>query len=273
MGTLLGRIGLWVKQLHANIKATPAESTGWSSNRLIAHALGGINTDTYTNSYEAFLLNYQKGHRLFEADLMLTSDGHLVARHDWFAYLQPSLPPDKRNMPLTLKEFKQYAIYDRYTPLDFHDIARLMQQDPEICLVTDTKETDPELIAKQFNIIKSVAEQVDPCILDRIIPEIYNPEMFRIVKSIYPFKHCFYSIYLTDSSDTEVVKFVLQNEIPAVAMPAERATRSFLRLLNVNGIPAYVFTLNTAREMNKYRKIGVYGFYTDFVTYSDLNWK
>jgi len=48
----------------------------------IAHAFGGILGDTRTNSYEAFLLNYQLGHRIFEIDFTITDDGIPVIVHD-----------------------------------------------------------------------------------------------------------------------------------------------------------------------------------------------
>ena len=64
-----------------------ADSDDWvTSNPLIAHAFGGIDDKTYTNSLEAFQTNYDKGFRVFEVDLILTSDGGLAARHDWQPY-------------------------------------------------------------------------------------------------------------------------------------------------------------------------------------------
>lgn len=55
----------------------------WLENHpYIAHAFGGILGHTYTNSYEAFLLNYQLGHRIFEVDFSLTEDDYTVAAHD-----------------------------------------------------------------------------------------------------------------------------------------------------------------------------------------------
>jgi glycerophosphoryl diester phosphodiesterase len=48
---------------------------------------------------------------------------------------------------------------------------------PEIYIVTDTKETDPELITKEFAEIKRAAQKVNAALLDRIIPQIYYPRM------------------------------------------------------------------------------------------------
>jgi glycerophosphoryl diester phosphodiesterase len=48
----------------------------------VAHAGGGYKGQTYLNCLECFEENYQKGHRLFEFDLMMTSDDFVVAIHD-----------------------------------------------------------------------------------------------------------------------------------------------------------------------------------------------
>ena len=37
----------------------------------------------YLNVLEALDENYSKGFRLFELDLLLTSDNYIVAAHDW----------------------------------------------------------------------------------------------------------------------------------------------------------------------------------------------
>lgn len=53
------------------------------SNKYLAHALGGIDGQTYTNSKEAIENSYNKGVRLFEVDVKLTSDNKLVCVHGW----------------------------------------------------------------------------------------------------------------------------------------------------------------------------------------------
>ena len=59
------------------------DSYDWTKYDLIAHAGGGIDEKTYTNSVEAFKLNYENGFRLFEFDIAITSENILVARHGW----------------------------------------------------------------------------------------------------------------------------------------------------------------------------------------------
>ena len=47
----------------------------------MAHALGGIDGENYTNSKEALGSNYNKGVRLSEVDINLTADDKLVCVH------------------------------------------------------------------------------------------------------------------------------------------------------------------------------------------------
>ena len=63
---------LWGNDAYS-ISATTPEFK-WENYKTIAHALGGIGDKTYLNSKESFLAGYQMGCRLFEVDLVKTSD-------------------------------------------------------------------------------------------------------------------------------------------------------------------------------------------------------
>jgi len=246
-------------------------SPDWTQYRMIAHAMGGINGHDYTNSYEAFLVNYEKGHRVFEVDLILTEDGKLAARHDWLAYtadlLQPGLPEDKKGVSLTLRDFKGFPILDKYKALSFKDIVKLMQTYPDIYLITDTKETDTDLVREQFRLIMEGAETVDPAILNRIIPELYTEEMVETVKDIYPFPNKLYSLYQSADSMEEIVSFVREQGIQTVAMPVERVQMmpDLMEGLNSLGVKTYVHSVNSEEEIRAMTDLGVYGVYTDFL--------
>lgn len=68
---------------------------GFTAYRLIAHAMGSIRDQPYTNAYEAMIANYEKGTRVFEIDFMLTSDRKAVARHEWTANMSKMLGQDQ----------------------------------------------------------------------------------------------------------------------------------------------------------------------------------
>lgn len=131
-----------------------------SVDRYIAHAGGEVNGHAYTNTKQALDQNYAKGFRLFELDIIKTSDGKLVAAHDWnmwsrFTEYQGALPP-------TLAEFKKHTIYGDYTTLDMQGINDWFAAHPDAILVTD-KLSDPIAFAEKF---------VDK---DRLIMELFSP--------------------------------------------------------------------------------------------------
>lgn len=267
----------WFAALLAGLLCVPgavkaSERPEWTSFRMIAHAMGGIGGVGYTNSYEAFVVNYEKGHRVFEADLILTGDEKLAARHDWMPYMAEmfgqQLPEDRLGEALDLREFKNAKILDKYKPLSFRDIVKLMQQYPDVYLVTDTKETDSDLVSMQFRYIVETALELDPSVLNRIVPEIYTQDMYATVMDIYPFPNRLYSLYLSDEPAEETLRFVRERQISTVAMPVERARMmpELVAMLRQEGVLVYVHTVNDANELQEMLELGVYGVYTDFLT-------
>lgn len=119
-----------------------------NGNAYIAHA-GGVYPFMYSNCREAVEDSLQRGFKFIELDLLKTDDGSLVAGHDraMFSLLTGSLCglPGKL-MSLDVARLK---IAGRYTVLTGKDIYGLMQQHPEMILVTD-KVTDYELLRAEI---------------------------------------------------------------------------------------------------------------------------
>ncbi|WP_158602344.1 phosphatidylinositol-specific phospholipase C/glycerophosphodiester phosphodiesterase family protein [Cohnella endophytica] len=247
-----------------NRAATAKENGDWRDQRLIAHAMGAIEGAKYTNSYEAFMSSYDKGYRLFEVDLVLTSDGQLAARHDWKMDFQFGLA-EKVGTALTLSQFKGDLILNKYRPLSFADIVGLMHRYPDIYVITDTKETDPEKTSRQFEHMVREANKIDSAILDRIVPEIYTPDMYEAVMRVYPFPRKIYSLYLSNPSSANVISFVKDKDFSAVAMPIYRSLLdpTLVPRLNGMGVKSYVHSVDNRVLMILLKWIGVYGFYTD----------
>jgi glycerophosphoryl diester phosphodiesterase len=246
-----------------------AKTSSFADEDLIAHALGGISGEAATNSYEAFLANYEKGYRRFEADLILSSDGVLVARHDWDSYLsdyiQPTLPDDEKEGPIPFRDFKSHKIMGKYKPMGIKELIRLLDMYPDTYLVTDTKETDPNIIRKQFEIIVKTANEINPDVLNRIVPEIYSEDMLQIVRSVYAFPEMMLSVYMEDIPDDEALRILQEYQLTLIAMPENRADAKFLRKLNEQHVHAYVHTINSVEDYQRLKKLGVHGIYSDFL--------
>jgi phosphoglycerol transferase len=124
-----------------------AKQYSHDTSRFIAHAGGMIDGITYTDSLEALNENYKKGFRLFELDIIETSDHIFVASHDWKGWKNStgytgSLPPSR-------KVFKQYKIKGKYTPVDISDINNWFKEHPDAILVTD-KINSPMKFSQKF---------------------------------------------------------------------------------------------------------------------------
>tara|TARA_B100000795_G_C22788720_1_gene435870 strand:+ start:58 stop:2292 length:2235 start_codon:yes stop_codon:yes gene_type:complete len=115
--------------------------------RYIAHSGGKIDNLTYTNCKEALDLNYQKGFRLFELDIISTRDGKYVAAHDWKHWSK--ITKFKGSLPPTLNEFLETKIYNTYTPLDINEINKWFANHKDAVLVTD-KINEPIDFSEKF---------------------------------------------------------------------------------------------------------------------------
>ncbi|WP_339318653.1 phosphatidylinositol-specific phospholipase C/glycerophosphodiester phosphodiesterase family protein [Paenibacillus sp. FSL R10-2734] len=251
-------------------------ASGFESHKVVAHAMGGINGYTYTNALEAFVANYAQGTRLFEVDLLLTTDNQLVGRHEWSENMSKLLgqldvlPANKQGVALDYKEFMDSPILDIYSPIDVEKLLDLMQHYPDAYIVTDTKENKPELINKQFTLLTEAAQRRDPALLDRIVPQIYNQTMLDEINKVHSFSEVLYTLYQSQDTDEQVVDFVKKTGVD-ITMPASRATKDFVKKLKKAGARVYVHTVNEEDEIRKLYRMGVDGFYTDFVPEDDLN--
>lgn len=250
---------------------TVADQKGFSKTlketKYIAHAMGEVNGHCHTNSLEAFLTNYRKGFRIFEVDLILTSDQQLAARHDWQPYLavmfEQNLPNEMNGKPLSLEEFKSYKINGNLQPLSFADVVYLLRIFRDAYIITGTKTTEITDVKKQFQIIKNTVLDIDPSVLERIIPQIYHEEMLSVIREIYPFDYIIYTLYQTNKKPTEVLDMALRENISFVAMSEAKASQDFIQSLSEAGIDSLVYTLNERKSAEYYFENGITAIYTD----------
>ncbi|MEK3778280.1 MULTISPECIES: phosphatidylinositol-specific phospholipase C/glycerophosphodiester phosphodiesterase family protein [unclassified Paenibacillus] len=250
---------------------------GFTAYRLIAHAMGSIRDQPYTNAYEAMIANYEKGTRVFEIDFMLTSDRIAVARHEWTANMSKmleqdqELPEEKQAGALTHDEFMNTPILGMYQPMDADGIIDVLAQYPDMYIVTDTKEQKDEDIQQVLRSLVDAAKEHDPSVLDRVVVQIYNEPMLETVKEVYAFPSIIYTLYATQDTEDQVVDFVQKNDIDAVTMPEYKVNQNFVAKLNSAGSVTYVHTINDTEQVANYEKWGVYGVYSDVLTEQELD--
>lgn len=258
-----------------------AKKKDWlkDSPRLVAHAGGAIREKEYntfyTNSLEALQQNYSLGHRLFEMDFYLTSDKKLAAVHDWHQF------GNKDDVALSSDEWKKFKAYgspetpSRFTTMLVGDVLDQMVINQDMVLITDTKsmEIPKEDMITQFQDIVSEAKKRDKELLDRVIPQVYNQEMFGEIEAIYPFRHVIYTLYASPDNAEEVLEFISKHkEIEAVTVPIgdSRLTPEFIETVHKLGKRVYVHTIHTYDDLTKLAKDNIDGFYIGLLTPRDV---
>ncbi|WMI81061.1 phosphatidylinositol-specific phospholipase C/glycerophosphodiester phosphodiesterase family protein [Anaerotignum sp. MB30-C6] len=250
---------------------------GWQQeNPLIAHALGEVDGKIETNSKEAFLASWGNGFRALEIDFTYTSDGVLVARHDfeedgtYYRLEQDATEP----LVMDKDTYQNSKIIYEQTPITAVDVLGLMAQYPDVYLITDTKETDKETVQKQFGDLKKIAEAMEqPQILERIVPQIYHEEMYDWVQEIYPFQEWIYTLYLNNAPDyTQIADFCVTKGIGTVTIHKDRVTQEVVDTLHGKGIIVYAHTINRYKQFEELLAMGVDGIYTDRIKPYELKW-
>lgn len=240
----------------------------WTKNEYIAHALGGIDGIDYTNSKEALEYNYKKGKRVFEADLVLTSDNKIVLLHAWSegTLKKFDLPLDwAKNLP-TEKEFKSKLLLGKYHTMSFEDLVKFMDEHEDVSIVIDLKGGSLKSAKEVYPLIVETAVKINASTLNRMIPQIYNMEMLKVIMDEHQFKSMIFSLYKLEHFYADrVVEFAYEHGIKVVATDASRYTLEFLENLNDKGIKMYMFTYNNPDFVKKMKARNVSGFYTDFL--------
>lgn len=243
-------------------------NTPWyESSRTVIHALGYTPEGDYiTNSFESFQQHYGQGQRVFEADIQITSDNEMVLRHDWDSDLGQAQSfgwtEEAKYIP-TSEQFLSTPIHGKYTPLSLYDIFTLMNRYKDVYLITDTKYSDQ--VSEQFTLLVNTAinnhmEEV----LDRVVVQIYYPDMYREIMDIYPFKNVIYTIYMIGyQGPEETAGFCQKNNIPVLTMPADYWSASMEKDLKDYDTHVFVHTVNDPEQAELLMNSGVYGIYTD----------
>lgn len=244
----------------------------WQGSTEIGHSFGIVEGSIYTGSLEAFMKNYERGYRTFEVDLEITSDNQVVLRHDWDQAIQEGIFSD--NIP-TQEQFLSIPIKGKLTPLSFQDLCLLMQEYPDIWIVTDSKYADWENVIKQFNIMVQTAKECGAEeALDRLVIQIYNPAMYDAVTGVYPFRSYIFTMYQywdgTPGQFKDICRWSVDHNIDAITMPRDRATQGILEIAERYDRDVYVHTVNEVAAAKEFLDQGVRGIYTDGINPEDL---
>ncbi len=248
----------------------------WKGDLLIGHSFSGIDGYTYTGSREAFEEGYANGYRTFEVDIMFSGDGELILVHEWpQAALAAGHEEWNDCLPAT-EEFLNAPIYGKYTPLAFSDLLMIMEEYTDIWIVTDTKYADQESISREFTKLVNTAQELGYSdVLDRFVVQLYNEQMYEVVRGIYPFSSYIFTMYQRwwgeDYDDFNAIcRWCVVHGINAITMPGTFSYEQAWEIAGDYGIAIYVHTINSAADAESFLDNGIKGLYTDFLKADEL---
>lgn len=210
---------------------------------MIAHAGGGLEGQTYTNSLTAMDHNYKAGFRLFEIDLALTSDGALVCAHDWRSV---------SGVRPTLAEWR--GSEGALAGCEAETLAAWFQVHTDAFLITDVKDADQQPILPIL-----LASGLPK---NRTIVQIYSPEEHDVVRDM-GFDLQILTLYRYQGGLDEIKALSESRRILALTMPDHMARSGFAN--KFPNTPTFTHTINNRLHAGRLRLMGIDGIYTDFI--------
>lgn len=235
--------------------------------RILYHAGGAINGNTYTNSREAVEKSLAKepGECFIEMDFGMTSDNVLVCVHNW------SDVRIDQTEALSLREFQSSKIQGKYTPLTAEDFLQIMAQNEDLYLIADFKGTMEHLLPEMAEELIRLCGQ-DESLLKRVIIELHTETDKEKVLAMYPFadEQFIFSPYAIGGWSPEIASLCSRQNITVIATGRNEIPENQLTELRELGYEVYEFTVNRLDEARARMEQGICGFYTDHLTPEDL---
>ena len=159
------------------------EYNGSFQETVIAHAGGYANgtTEDYLNCYECVIDNYNLGTRFFEIDFRFSTDGKLIATHNY---------ENTDDQKMTFNDFKNYRIdvedsTKTFTTLTVERLVYIMKTKPSAYFFIDTKDDNKtpiiDKLVLELNDYTTDLEYAS--IIKRIVPYVFSEEDYYYYKA------------------------------------------------------------------------------------------
>lgn len=221
--------------------------------RLIAHGAGTVEGFPTSSSVEAMELAIKNGYKWIELDLEFTSDGKIIMLHDWDRTVTTYLGR-KFDKPLSLREFNNQLIYGRFESLTFDKLAKILDENPQVQIITDTKEENVKLL--------TIIAESYPAYVERIMPQIYDYSQFEPVAAL-GYEDIIFTLYMQDTVDySKLLNFVRDKGIYAVTVDKNYWVKGLPEKLSRDGVTVYTHPVDTVEEAQQQLAKGAYGVYS-----------
>ena len=259
----LGGLLMWWSR-PANIEAdfTPAPQ----GLTLIAHAGGGLDQGSYSNSQQAFDRSAQSGFTLIEADFNWTQNSDLVLARDWdirhyryFSSLQ-NLPEGLARLfprqPKTAEDFMARSMHGGLTQMNLPALASWMDGRDGVRIITDIKGNNLEGL-------KIIADHFDNHGAAFIV-QIYSLDQYEPAKAL-GFSDIIFTNYAARLPRKTVTDFAANNRLFAVTSPLGTVTETWASDLARSQTPLLTHTVNDPDIARRLSVMGISGIYTDYL--------
>lgn len=176
---------------------------------------------------------------------------------------------EQEGQAVSSEVWKTYKINGKYTSQTLEDILQAMMEYPDMYLITDIKsQHSVEETKEEFKLLYEQAEALGGRkLLKRIIPQIYNAEMYDVIKEVYDWQSVIFTLYeLDDVPDEDILAFIHGKEdIPVVTVPKRRMSKAFSDEIHSEGKLVFCHTLDSVEGAQKYIKKGADGIYTNAI--------
>lgn len=222
----------------------------------IAHALGGIRKQHHANCAEGMARALKAGYLLFEVDLAVTADGAVVCYHELDA------PPISLPAPwpaVTREQFLASRYRGNLTPVDLEYVLEQLHDHSDICLITDTKHANAEILPKLNRLLRRFGAATRR----RIVPQTYNLRDLKDVIALKQYPSIAFTRYLADYADVTLRRIARVPEVHMIAMYPHKLNAPLAHAIARANCGVFVHTINDERRIRSFhrREIGVF---TDF---------
>ena len=121
------------------------------------------------------------------------------------------------------------------------------------------------------SIVRAARDMKAADILDRIIVSLYRTEDVDTVRKVYPFRNFVLRQYGWQHNWYKLAEFCLKNNIHVVNVSNEviDADPDGVKILISKGIHVYAAVVNSLKQMQLYKDLGVTGAVSDYLSESD----
>lgn len=237
-----------------------------TNQKYIMHAGGAIDGHNYTNSYETLKAHYDAGNRIFEIDINMTNDNHLVLLHGWaendYKY-KLGIAYNEDHPVLDYETFKEQKLFGQYQTMGFEDLIAFMKENPYSYFILNLKgDTRDNNCYEAFKDIAELANY-DGTILNRLVIWGYNPSVVRKALKVFDFELIALSYsnpgYMKKEIDSNDLffEFVQEYNIKAILINTDSYNKDLVRYAEENKTPIFLFTLDDANIAKNYLDNGV----------------